>query len=175
MNVHMPSSDDTDLVAEWDESYQEESCPVCGRDVGPDPDGGFYVEGDPTGVDFAHLIAIYVAGPRFLEWYEQQGHQGLEFVPIRGGNGMSRIRIVGSARLSEESGVRLEEECSGCGFRRYSPVEQWVVDEGRWDGSGFFSVEEKPGPLLCTDEVRVGLEQSDLRGIVFVDPRMVRV
>jgi hypothetical protein len=175
MKVHMPTSDDTGLAAIWDESYAGETCPTCGREVGPDPDGGLYIEGDATGVDFAHLVTIYVAGPRFVDWYEQQGHRGLEFVPIRGGDSVSRIRIVGSAQLSAESGVRLEEECSGCGFRRYSPVGQWLVDEGRWDGSGFFSVEEKPGPLLCTEEVRAGLELSDLRGIVFVDPRMVRV
>jgi hypothetical protein len=175
MNVHVPSSVDTDLVAEWDESHDEDACPVCARDIGPDPDAGFYLEGDAPDVDFVHLVEIYLAGPRFVEWYEQAGHRGLEFKPIRGGDGLSRIRIVGSARLSDESGARLEEECSGCGFRRYSPVERWEVDEESWDGSGFFSVEEKPGPLLCTGEVRADLEQSDLRGIVFVDSETVRV
>jgi hypothetical protein len=171
----MPTSDDTGLVAEWDDSYESETCPLCGRDIGPDPDGGYYLEGEATDVDFAHLVTIYVAGPRFVEWYERTGQRGLEFVPIRGGDGMSRIRIVGAARLGPGSGVRLEEECSECGYRRYSPVERWEVDEESWDGSGFFHVEEKPSPLLCTDEVRSALEQSDLRGVVFVDPEAVRV
>lgn len=175
MNVHMLTSEETGLVAELEESDEADMCPVCGRPIGPDPDAGFFLEGGPTDADFAHLITLYVASERFVDWCAQGERGGLEFVPIRGADRMSRIRVVGSAKLGPESGAKLEEECSGCGFRRYSAVERWEVDEAAWDGSGFFAVEEKQGVLLCADQMRAALEESDLRGIVFVDPALVRV
>ena len=54
-----------------------------------------------------------------------------------------------------ESKIRLIDHCEGCGYKEYSSFHNGlVVDEAKWDGSDFFTVNGYTKFILVTERVK---------------------
>jgi hypothetical protein len=86
------------------------------------------------------------------------------------------LKITGWAGFaSKESGIRLEQQCSSCGYAHYSPPKDpgRIVDPRQWDGSDFFIVWPMPGFVFVTDRAKSVAVEHKLRGVKFVAPNAV--
>lgn len=66
----------------------------------------------------------------------------------------------------EESGIRLEKSCPGCGHLHYSGYDDasLLIDEKQWDGSDFFIVWPLPLFIFVTDRVARFIRKHKLTG-----------
>lgn len=69
-----------------------------------------------------------------------------------------------------KSGVKLRENCPGCGHLRYSHVKDAskVVDESQWDGSDFFMVWPLAKWVFVTERVREVFRHHNIKGQQFI-------
>jgi hypothetical protein len=67
----------------------------------------------------------------------------------------------GTAR--PESGIKLQENCSGCGHLHYSNLvsPQMLVQQNSWDGSDFFIIWPLPRFIFVSDKVRRLFQKHD--------------
>jgi hypothetical protein len=81
---------------------------------------------------------------------------------------------VGGAAHSD-SGISLMRTCNGCGLKEYSAFDSGlIVDESNYDGSDFFTVNEYPKYILCSERAKSIVEMNRLTNISFVDSSELR-
>lgn len=69
-----------------------------------------------------------------------------------------------------DSGIVLREQCSDCGYVRYSAYENGlIVDERSRDGSDIFTLIEYPKHILVTERAKSLIEGSRLSNVEFVE------
>ncbi len=110
---------------------------------------------------------------RLLDEFERKGFTGLRRRPatVRFRDGYLSMdyseAIVtgwgGHARV--ESGIRLTEECAGCGSRRYTGLEDSseLIDWKQWSGDDFFIVWPLPNYRMITSRVADELASLGIR------------
>jgi len=84
--------------------------------------------------------------------------------------------VTGSAGLAPpESGVRVLEECSACGYVRYSKItdQSKRISPEQWDGTDFFHVKPS-GYKFITDRVKKCIQTHKFRGSKFVRPEDIK-
>jgi hypothetical protein len=67
------------------------------------------------------------------------------------------------------SGIREVERCEGCGFLRYSGIEEpsKLIDTGNWDGSDFFMIWPLPRYRFVTQRVVEVCKRHGVSGVDF--------
>jgi hypothetical protein len=71
-----------------------------------------------------------------------------------------------------ESGIKLVEQCPGCGYLRYSECTdiEKLIDESQWDGSDFFIVWPLPKFIFVTGRVAQVIRDNRLSGAILLPP-----
>jgi len=79
--------------------------------------------------------------------------------------------VVGKAKIHSDSGVKELYHCEHCDlFVRGTSCDSKgvIIDESTWDGSDFFSIEEKDTCVLVTEKVKKIFDIHKLTGILLV-------
>jgi hypothetical protein len=76
-----------------------------------------------------------------------------------------------------ESGIRLIEACPGCGYKRYSGLQEveQLIDWGQWSGEDFFMVWPLPKFRLVTRRVADVLEGLKVKSFSLGSLRRIEV
>lgn len=83
---------------------------------------------------------------------------------------VSELIVTGWAGVAPaSSGIREIERCKGCGYLRYSPIEEpkELIDAKSWDGSDFFMIWPLPRYIFVTERVVEIFKRYALSGVVF--------
>lgn len=67
--------------------------------------------------------------------------------------------------INPQNQVQIRSKCDECGVIVYEPLESGVsIDPNQWDKTDLFILDEFPGYVFATDEVKVFLELNQISG-----------
>lgn len=117
------------------------------------------------------LGEIWVAS-RVREAFVDAGLSGVSFAPVElsGDSGDAELWELVVTGLtwrtgSTEDGLRV---CSICGRRAFPRSKMLTVDESRWDGSDFVTLDHNPNIILVSERVAEVLEANSFSNLVAV-------
>ena len=127
----------------------------------------------------ATVFSDWLITDRVATIFKEHKLTGYELHPvkicnIKLGFNLWELVVTGNAgRAHPDSGIYVKEHCEYCGSTVYSPIKKGVgiiVDETRWDGSDFFTIDEYWKYVLVTEKVKKIIEENNLEGVRMVLP-----
>ena len=120
--------------------------------------------------------AITSAGLNGIQFYDPAGYALKRDTPklrevLRQARDVFRFQVAHvhgrGGRIAGKSGMTLRKSCDVCGWREWLlPENGYRVDEGQWDGSDFFHVDE--GPLFMSERAVQALTSAGLSNFAAV-------
>lgn len=109
--------------------------------------------------------------PVVVEGVKRLGKKGLEKIPT-----LWELVVTGrGGDARPESGIRIIYQCEACGLVKYSSYKNGIlVDEERWDGSDFFTVNGYPKYILVTERVKDLIMAHRLTNCVLIPAEALR-
>jgi hypothetical protein len=132
---------------------------------------------------FKTWYSEWIISQSVADLFKNAGFTGYELKPVtvsrikRGNRDITllsplwELRHIGWGGVAPPaSGMKLLEECEGCGHMVYSALKNptKLFDETQWDGSDFFMIWPLPNFIFVTERVRELVLANNLSGCVFV-------